>query len=132
VGRRLGREVVERFRRGGGAGKPMYLQACVSFAPTEDEAERLAFEGWRNHVVGTPEFKADVTAPEFFDAAGRFVRPSDVREVVRVSADPGQHAAWLEADRALGFDRVYVHHVGRDQERFVAAFSDRVLPRVTR
>ena len=37
---------------------------------------------------------------------------------------------WLAADFALGFERVYVHHVGRDQERFIEAFTREVLPRV--
>jgi coenzyme F420-dependent glucose-6-phosphate dehydrogenase len=124
------REVVEGFRRGGGEGKPMYLQACVSFAPSDAEAEAAAFAGWRNLAVGSAEFKADVAAPELFDAAAAFVRPEDVRSVVRVSADPLQHAALLEADGALGFERIYVHHVGVDQERFIDAFSSDVLPRL--
>jgi probable non-F420 flavinoid oxidoreductase len=123
------KEVVRAFRRGGGEGKPMYLQATISFAPTEEEAETSAHEGWRTNVIGSSEFKADVPTPELFDAAAKFVRPADMRSMVRISADPGQHAAWLEADRALGFDRIYVHDVGRNQDRFVEAFATRVLPR---
>jgi coenzyme F420-dependent glucose-6-phosphate dehydrogenase len=123
-------EVVRAFRRGGGEGKPMYLQACITFAPTEEEAEALAHAGWRTNVVGSSEFKADVPSPEFFDAAASFVRPADMRATVRISADPGQHATWLEADQALGFERIYVHHVGHDQERFIQAFASRVMPRL--
>jgi coenzyme F420-dependent glucose-6-phosphate dehydrogenase len=123
-------EVVRAFRRGGGEGKPMYLQACITFAPTEEEAEALAHAGWRTNVIGSSEFKADVPSPEFFDAAAKFVRPSEMRSALRISADPGQHAAWLEADQALGFERIYVHHVGSDQERFIEAFASRVLPRL--
>ena len=123
------REVVECFRRGGGRGKPIYLQACVSFAPSEAEAEKAAVDGWRTLTVGSA-FKADVTQPQFFDAAARSVRADDVRSIVRISADPAQHAAWLEGDRALGFDRIYVHDVGPHQERFIHSFSELVLPRI--
>lgn len=126
------REVVQHFRRGGGEGKPMYLQTCVAFAATEREAEAAAYQGWRNNVFRSAEFKADVPTPELFDAAAEFVRPEDVRAAVRISADPGQHVAWLEADCELGFDRIYVHDVGADQERFIEAFSRAVLPRVRR
>ncbi len=123
------REVVERFRAGGGRGKPIHLQACVSFAPTEAEAEKAALDGWRNLTVGS-EFKADVTQPRFFDAAARFVPLEQVRSIVRVSADPEQHAAWLDRDRALGFERIYVHDVGANQDRFIQSFSELVLPRL--
>ena len=37
-GGKLGR-VVDAFRAGGGAGKPMCLQVVLSFAPSEDEGE---------------------------------------------------------------------------------------------
>jgi probable non-F420 flavinoid oxidoreductase len=124
------REVVRAFRRGGGEGKPMYLQACISFASTETEAESMAHEGWKTNVVGSSEFKADVPSTELFDAAAKFVRPEDMRALVRISADPGQHAAWLVGDAELGFERVYVHHVGRDQPRFIEAFASQVLPRL--
>ncbi|MDQ2642343.1 MAG: TIGR03885 family FMN-dependent LLM class oxidoreductase [Myxococcota bacterium] len=123
------RKVVERFRAGGGSGKPMYLQACVSFAPSEAEAEKAALDGWRTLAVGS-DFKADVTLPQFFDVAARSIRVEDVRAIVRISADPARHAAWLERDRALGFERIYVHHVGADQERLIQAFSELVLPRI--
>lgn len=123
------RKVVERFRAGGGSGKPMYLQACVSFAPSEAEAEKAALDGWRTLAVGS-DFKADVTLPQFFDVAARSIRVEDVRAIVRISADPARHAAWLERDRALGFERIYVHHVGADQEGFIQAFSELVLPRI--
>lgn len=124
------KQVVRAFREGGGEGKPMFLQSCIAFAPTEAEAEAAAHEGWRTNVIGSSEFKADVPTPEFFEAAARFVRREDMRSAMRVSADPGQHAAWIEADRALGFDRIYVHDVGRNQERFIEDFARDVLSRI--
>jgi hypothetical protein len=55
------------------------------------------------------------------------VRPEDLRAAVRISADLVQHRAWLEADRALGFDAVYLHEVGTNQERFIDVFGEKVL-----
>ena len=45
-------------------------------------------------------------------------------------ADLGQHAEWIAELRALGFDHVYLHHVGREQRRFIEAFGEHVLPRL--
>ena len=30
----------------------------------------------------------------------------------------------------IGFDRVYLHHVGKDQDRFVSRCSEELLPRL--
>jgi hypothetical protein len=49
---------------------------------------------------------------------------------VRISSDLDQHLAWLEADLALGFSRLYLHESGREQARFIDAFGEHVLPRL--
>ena len=53
-----------------------------------------------------------------------------VRAAVRVSADPGQHAAWLAEYAGLGFDDVYLHHVGQQQSAFIDVFGEAVLPQL--
>lgn len=40
--------VVDAFREGGGADKPMYLQVSLSYAPSDDEAVRCAYEQWHH------------------------------------------------------------------------------------
>jgi coenzyme F420-dependent glucose-6-phosphate dehydrogenase len=124
------RKLVEAFRRGGGHGKPMLLQTAMSYAKTEAEAERAAFENWRTNSFPSSEFNSDTRLPEHFDAAASFVRPEDMRRCTRISADLGQHLAWLQGDLDLGFERVYLHHVGRTQESFIDAFATHVLPHV--
>jgi coenzyme F420-dependent glucose-6-phosphate dehydrogenase len=126
------REVVRNFREGGGNGKPMFLQAAISFEATDDAALAEAHANWRSNVVASSDFNADTRLPELFDAATAFVRPEDMRDRVRISADPGRHRAWLESDFEIGFERVYVHHVGTDQPRFIEAFARTVLPFVQR
>jgi hypothetical protein len=62
------------------------------------------------------------------DEATRDVRADDVRGKLRISADIGQHIAWLQQDIDAGFGAIYLHHVGPDLERFVDVFGERVLP----
>jgi probable non-F420 flavinoid oxidoreductase len=121
------RRVVAAFRENGGEGKPVHVQVHLSWAPSEDEALEIAHEQWRTNVLG-PDLNWDLELPAQFDAAARFVRPDDVRDAILVSADLGRHADALHEVLACGVDGLFLHHVGREQQRFVEAFSEKVLP----
>jgi G6PDH family F420-dependent oxidoreductase len=125
------RRVVDAFRGSGGAGRPVYLQAHLSWAPDEATALRIAHEQWRTNVFGA-ELAWELELPAQFDAAAAFVRPEDVRRSVLVSADTGWHAARLaELVEVTGADGLFLHHVGGDldgQRRFIDAFAADVLP----
>jgi alkanesulfonate monooxygenase SsuD/methylene tetrahydromethanopterin reductase-like flavin-dependent oxidoreductase (luciferase family) len=124
------KQVIEAFRTHGGEGKPMFLQAHVAWAPSESEALAQAHAQWRTNVF-TGSLLWDVPRPADLDAAARYVQPEDLRDAVRISADLGQQLAWLHEDQELGFERVYLHEVGRDQQRFIEVFGERVLPKLT-
>ena len=125
------REKLERmisaFRENGGEGKRLVLQVHLSWAPTEEEALRVAHDQWRTNVFPPPTCW-DLETIEEFDAKGESVTPEDVRDVVLISSDLGQHRAWLEELAALGFDELNLHHVGQDLEPFIDAFGEHVLP----
>ena len=63
-----------------------------------------------------------------FEAAAQFVRPEDLRGPVLISADAEQFVEWLAEFAELGFERIYVHHVGKEQQAFIDVFGERVLP----
>jgi G6PDH family F420-dependent oxidoreductase len=121
------RRILDGFRAGGGDGKPVRLQVHVSWAPTEDEALAIAHDQWRTNVFAPP-LCWDLHTVEQFDIAAEHVSPEAVRNTVLVSADPGRHVEVLRELAALGFDEIYLHHVGREQERFIDAFGEHVLP----
>lgn len=123
------RGVVDAFRRGGGAGKPLYLQVKLSWAPTEQEAIDGAFDQWRANVL-PPATTETLATPARFEAAAADVSRDDIRRSVRVSADPARHVAWLRDDLALGFDHLYLHNVNRRQADFIECFGRDVLPRL--
>ena len=51
-----------------------------------------------------------------------------MHDAVLISSDPAQHAAWVAALAAVGFDGIYLHHVGQEQRGFLEVFGDKVLP----
>ncbi len=121
--------IVDAFRSSGGEHKPMYLQVHLAWAATDAEAREAAHDQWRQNALPA-SVMADLRHPSQFAAAAQHVRPEDMDAVVRISADPARHAAWIQAELERGFDRIYLHEVGREQERFIEAFGREVLPRL--
>ena len=122
------RQIIDAYRSAGGRG-PLRLQVHLSWAPTEQEAEAVAYDQWRTNVFPPPA-SWDLETTELFDVVSEHVTPSDVRQAVLVSADLDQHAAWLNEYVDLGFDELYLHHVGQEQAPFLDAFGAKVLPQV--
>jgi probable non-F420 flavinoid oxidoreductase len=120
------KRVLGAYREAGGTG-PASLQIHVSWAPTEDEALLLAHDQWRTNVFGPPT-SWDLDSAAAFDAAAESVTPERVREAVFVSADLGRHVDYLRECAELGFDALYIHHVGQEQRAFIDAYGSHVLP----
>jgi probable non-F420 flavinoid oxidoreductase len=120
-------KVLDAFRGNGGTGKPVAVQVHVAWAETDDEALRIAHDQWRTNVFAPP-LCWDLATVEQFDAAAAHVRPEDLHGPVLVSSDLARHVAWIQELSALGLDAVYVHHVGKDQRRFIDAYGEHVLP----
>jgi G6PDH family F420-dependent oxidoreductase len=122
------RRMVDAYRRAGGGGR-LCVQVHLSWAPDEDTALKIAHEQWRSNVFAPPVCW-DLEIVELFDAVSEHIPPEAMRRHVQVSSDLGQHAAWLHELAELGFDEIYLHHVGQEQLDFVKAFGDRVLPQL--
>ena len=122
-------EIVRAFRSHGGEGKPMYLQVHVAWAPSDAEARGAAFAQWRQNTLPN-SVMTDLAHPEQIAAAAQHVTPDDLDAAVRISSDPGRHVEWLRRDLERGFDGLFLHEVGPEQERFVEVFGSEVLPRL--
>ena len=96
-------------------------------ARASEEALDIAFDQWRTNVFDPP-LCWDLALVEQFDEAARYVRPEDVAAQVIVSSDPGRHLARLVELVEIGFDGVWLHHVGTDQVPFIDVFGEHVVP----
>ncbi len=124
-------KVVTAFRRGGGAGKPVYLKFGLSWAADADEALRQAHEQWRFNALGG-DVSWELARPEDFEQATRFVRPEDMHENLFISHEPAAHVERLQALGDLGFETIVLHNVGRNQIEFIDTFARGVLPYLRR
>jgi probable non-F420 flavinoid oxidoreductase len=121
-------EVLAAYRENGGRGRAA-LQLHLSWAPSTEEAEAIAHDQWRSNVFLDP-VAADTLTVEAFDAMSEHVSVEAVHEPVRISADLAQHRDWIAEYAELGFDDIYLHHVGQTQGAFLEAFGESVLPAV--
>lgn len=106
------------------------LRLHVSWAETDELAAAHAISEWPN--LGMRFSKSDIRSPHDLDAIARMVRPSDFDGRLVISADPDRHRAHIQSFLDLGFDRVYLHNVGRNQAEWLEVFGRAVLPGLTR
>src|SRR5688572_1285588 len=120
------RDIVSAYRDAGGRG-PLSLQVHLSWAPTAEEADALAFEQWRSNVFTEP-VNWDTETQQGFDVMAEHVDMDAVRGAVEVSHDLSWHRDRLAELAAVGFHDLYLHHVGQEQTAFLDAFGAEVLP----
>jgi G6PDH family F420-dependent oxidoreductase len=107
---------------------PRMIQLHVSWAEDQREAEEQAMREWPNG--GMPFPKGDIRNPEDFAAMAKLVHIDNFKNRVLMSADLDEHFEHVQRFVDLGFDEVYVHNVGRNQEEFIRAYGERVIPKL--
>ena len=123
-----------RFDEGGReAGKKpgtKVLRLHLSWAPSHEQAMTNALTEWPNGGMRFP--RSDIRSPFEFEQLARLVRPEDFEGRMLVSDDPDAHRANIQRYLDLGFDRVYLHNVGRNQREWIDVFAREVLPKLVR
>jgi len=121
-------DVVETYEENGGEG-PKFSQLTVCYAEDEDEAVETAHEWWPNSLL-PGQLATELEIPKFFEQACELVEQEDVRESESLvtDPDPATHVENLREFVDAGYDHVYVHQVGPNQEQFLEFYEDEILP----
>jgi coenzyme F420-dependent glucose-6-phosphate dehydrogenase len=121
-------ELVEAFESAGGRGKPKLGQVTVCFAETEEEAKKTAREWWPNAAL-TGDLSQELALPRHFEGATEMVTDDDVADKIVCGSDPQGYFEQIDAYADAGFDHVYLHQVGPDQQSFFRFAQAELLPR---
>ena len=108
---------------------PRMIQLHVSWAEDQDEAEQQAVREWPNGGMPFPE--GGHQEPQRTSRLWpKQVSVENFENRVLISADLDEHLEHIQHYIDLGFDEVYVHNVGRNQEEFIRAYGERVIPKL--
>lgn len=122
-------DLVKAFEQAGGSGKPRFGQLTVCWAAGEAVAQRTAHEWWPNAAI-PGELGQELPLPRHFEQAAQTVREEDVAKSVVCGPDPQKHSAEIRKFFDAGFDHVYIHQVGPDQEGFFGFYEREILPKL--
>jgi coenzyme F420-dependent glucose-6-phosphate dehydrogenase len=120
-------ESVEQFRSEGGEGKPTYGQLHVCWAEDEEAAKQMALEQWPNAAISGSYF-VELPLPAHFEEAAEVLDVEDVAESVVCGPDPERHWTAIQEYVDVGYDHVYVHQIGPEQNGFFDFYEREVLP----
>jgi G6PDH family F420-dependent oxidoreductase len=123
-------ELAEEFRSAGSRHRPCYGKISVCWHESEEEARKVAYEYWPTSALSG--VNADLPLPENFQEAAGIVREEDVAKEIVCGSNPRRHVDKIEEYFEAGYERVYVHQVGPDQEGFFRFYEREVLPLISR
>jgi G6PDH family F420-dependent oxidoreductase len=121
-------DVVETFHSAGGRGKPLYGQVTVCWAENEKDAIKTAHEWWPNAGI-TGDLSQELPLPRHFGQASEMVSEDDIAEAIACGPDPERHREMIQKFADAGYDHIYVHQVGPDQEGFFRFYEREILPK---
>lgn len=125
------KEVLENFDKGGGEGKPRYGKVDVCWAPSEEQGRKTAYEQWTNTGV-KGQLNQELATPGLIEQAAAMVTEDDVAKKVVCGPDAHKHLEEIHKYADMGYDHVYVHQIGPDQEEFFQFYEKEVLPEVAK
>jgi G6PDH family F420-dependent oxidoreductase len=111
-------ELVRAFDEAGGEGKPKYGQVTCCWAPSVEEAKRLAWEIWPNAAVEGAASQ-ELPYPEHFEQVAQAASADDLVDAMPLGPDPEPILERIAAFGDAGFTHVYLHDIGPDQQGFL-------------
>jgi G6PDH family F420-dependent oxidoreductase len=122
-------DTVDAFEANGGTGKPRLAQVHVCVDEDEARARRTALRLWPNGAF-TGTMITELPRPREFEQVAELLDEDQVAERVVCGTDVDRHLEAIARFATAGYDTVYVHGVGPDQETFLRFYRDEVFPRL--
>ena len=118
-------EITQTYRDAGGSGAT-YGMLTVCWAASEAAARATALEWWPNGALKGP-LGQELPLPSHFEEAAAMVDEESIAEAIVCGPDPEAHLSGIREFAHAGFDRVYVHQVGPDQDGFIDFYEREIL-----
>jgi len=120
-------ELVEQFEQAGGQGKPKVAQLHVCWAEDETQARQTALRQWSNAGLAG-ELSQELATPAHFEQAASTVREEDICGTIPCGPDLQQYLESVRSYLEAGYDHLYFHQIGPDQEGFFGFWERELRP----
>ncbi|MFI6512521.1 TIGR03557 family F420-dependent LLM class oxidoreductase [Streptosporangium sp. NPDC050855] len=120
-------ELVDKFHKAGGAGKPSQAGTKVCYGPDEAEARKTVHRLWPTQGI-QGEASQLLPLPRHFEELAEMVSEDEVGSPC--GPDPEVHIKAIQEYVDAGFDEVYISQIGQDQDAFFDFYAEKVLPRL--
>jgi coenzyme F420-dependent glucose-6-phosphate dehydrogenase len=124
-------DLIKTFEAAGGKGNPRYGQLTVCYASSEEAATAVIKKYWPNAGIGD-DLMTDLPLPSRFEQIVDLMDQKKITEGIPAGPDPQKHIAGIKEFVDAGFDHVYVHQVGPQQDEFFRFYSQEVIPQLSR
>ena len=120
------RELIDRYREQGGRG-PRYAQLNLCWADDEAVARKTVHEVWPNG--GIPgQLSQDLPTWTHFEEASAMVSEAEATKSVACGPDPQPLLDSVRRYLDAGYDHLYFHQIGPDQDGFFQFWSETLHP----
>jgi len=120
-------EIVQTFQAEGDEQRPCYGQMTVCWAPSAEEARRTVHRIWPNAGL-QGQLSQELRTVTLFEQATKSLSEAQTTEHIVRGPDAQSHIAMIQKYIDAGYDHIYIHQVGPDQEGFFRFYEREVLP----
>ncbi len=124
-------DLVKRFDELAGPGKPRYAQVTLCYGKDAAAARRTAHQIWPTAGI-KGEASQELPSPKHFEQLAGMVTEDQIAESVPCGPDPAPVLEQVRAYVEAGFDQVYFHQIGPDQQGFIDWAKRELLPAARR
>jgi coenzyme F420-dependent glucose-6-phosphate dehydrogenase len=122
-----GNELVKAFKENGGADKPCFGSIKVCWAKSLEKAKDVMRQWWPVSAL-SGRLHSDLPTPKHFEDAVELMGQPEIPEDSVLGPDPEPYLKALQSLQDDGYDHIYIHQVGPDQEGFLQFFQEELLP----
>jgi G6PDH family F420-dependent oxidoreductase len=120
-------KLIAAFTAAGGQGKPCVGQVAVCWAASDEQARNTVREWWPNNALAG-NLGADLKLPRDIEAAAKPLTEEQAAEKIVIGPDPERHVQGIQKLLDVGYDHVYLHQIGPEQDAFFRFYEREVFP----
>src|SRR5687768_11019334 len=122
-----GDEVVNAFKKAGGTEKPRLGMVKVCWAYSLEEAKETVKHWWPTSAVSGP-LHSDLPTPKHFADVVEAMGEPKIPDDTILGPNPNLYLKAIQTLQENGFDHIYLHQIGPDQEGFFKFFKNELMP----